>query len=250
MGSRTVIATLSAIVLVLVIGACTDTTGPPIDRSQLGDLTLLASVAGDDGTSVEPRILEQADSMPMLETYAASFWAHPGRNSSTTIRYLSGDADDNHHPREGPPKKRRSDDGSADDDDGSRDAGDGIFLSLLVPRGSLKKFPDGRKVGKRDSLLITITVDPVLFFVSLEPSGVEFSAKRPAELFINYAGAIRDFDQDGDEDEIDDLIERQLLKLWSKEGDGPWNPIEYEQSLEDRWFLGFLTHFSGHVISW
>ncbi len=247
MGSRTVIATSGAIVLVLVIGACTDTTGPPIERSLLDNLTLLASVAGDDGTSVEPRILKQADSMPLLETYAVSFWAHRGRNSSATIRYLpaptavgsSGDADDND-----------GDDDSDDDDDGARDAGDATFLSLLVPRGSLKKFPDGRKVRKHDSLLITITVDPVLFFVSLEPSGVGFSAKHPAELFINYAGAIRDFDRDGDEDEIDDLIERQLLKLWSREGDGPWNPIEYEQSLPDRWFLGLLRHFSGHVISW
>ncbi len=220
MGSRNVSAVLGAMLLVLLVLACTDTTGPPVDHSLPVDIGFVASVAGDDGSSVEPRIVKQS-AWPLLETYTVSFWATRNKTSSVVIRYVGGD----------------------------KASGD-TFLSLSIPRGSLKKHPDGTKVGKRDRILITITVDPARFLVSLEPSGLQFSKKRPAELFINYAGANRDFDRDGDVDEIDALIETQYLKLWSQEAGGPWSPVQFEHSVADRWFLGRLLHFSDHAISW
>ena len=236
MGSRKVIAALGAMLLVLVVLACTDTTGPPVDNSLPGDIGLVASVAGDDGGSVVPRILKRSAPWPRLETYTVSFWATRRETRSAVIRYLPYESDDD-------------DDEDDDDEDGYDEASGDTFLSLRIPRRSLKKY-DGTKVGKRDSILITITVDPARFLVSLEPSGLQFSGKHPAELFINYAGASRDFDGDGDVDEIDALIETQYLKLWSQAADGPWTPIQFEHSVEDRWFLGWLLHFSDHVISW
>lgn len=228
MGSRNVIGALGAMLLVLLVLACTDTTGPPVDHSLPVDIGFVASVAGDDGSSVEPHILEQS-AWPRLETYTVSFWATRDKTRSVVIRYLPSATAVHVH--------------------GKKASGD-TFLSLRIPRGSLKKYPDGTKVGKRDAILITITVDPDRFLVLLEPSGLQFSRKHPAELFINYAGASRDLDGDGDVDEIDALIETQYLKVWSQEADGPWTPVQSEHSVADQWFLGWLRHFSGHAISW
>ncbi len=220
MDSRKSIAAVGAISMMLGLLACTDATGPPPGGSALDDLALLArlaSVAGDDGTTVEPHIIQQSASVPLLETYSVSFWASNDRDHSATIRY--------------------------------QDGGD-TFLSLLIPRKSLKKLPNGKKVGKRDRVLITITVDPVRFLVSLEPSGLQFDKKHPAELFINYANANPDYNGDGATDQTDQLIEQHFLGMWSKEGGDPWDPIEFEQSVEDQWFLGLLLHFSDHAVSW
>ncbi len=216
MDRRKFVAALATTWMVLAAIACVDATGPPPGSSALGDLALLASVAGDDGTTLETRIIQQSASVPPLETYSVSFWARKDKDRSATIRYQDGDT----------------------------------FLSLLIPRKSLKKLPNGQKVGKNDSVLVTITVDPVRFLVSLEPSGLQFDKKRRAELFLNYAGANPDFDLDGDTDQTDQLIEQYFLGMWSKEGGDPWDPIEFEQSVEDQWFLGLLLHFSDHAISW
>lgn len=226
MDRRRVILGIGAVLLAL---ACVDSTGPPIEKMSLGDIGLVASVAGDDGSSVEPRILKQADHMPLLETYTVSFWAVRGETRSATIRYRASAA-------------------VGDEDDEAR--GD-IFLSLEIPRRALRRYPDGSKIAKGDAVLITITVDPTRFLLTLQPTGLVFSRKHPARLFISYAGAVRDFDFDGDVDEVDEFVEAHHLGLWSQEQEGdPWYPYFAVQSLADRWFLGLLRHFSGHVISW
>ena len=165
MGSRKVIAALGAMPLVLLVLGCTDTTGPPVDNSLLGDIGLVASVAGDDGSSVEPRILRQLPSWPLLETYTVSFWATRRETRCAVIRYLPS-ATGLH--LGGDDESVDEDDEDDDDDDGYEVVGGDTFVSLCIPRRSLKKYPDGTKLGKRDSILITITVDPARFLVSLE----------------------------------------------------------------------------------
>ncbi len=236
MGSRKVIAALGALWMVLVVLACTDTTGPPVDNSLLGDIGLVASVAGDDGSSVEPRIPEFEDGVE-LETDEVTFLAIRGQDCWATIRY-SGPADlgCTHH------AGNEYHNGWAVDPE--------IYLTLWVPRSALYQRPDGTNFKNGDAVEITIELDDEELLVSLEPSGLVFSEENPARLFLSYARAIWDFDGDGDGDKIDALIETQYLKLWSQEADGPWNPIQFAQSVADRWFLGWLLHFSDHAISW
>ena len=60
-------------------------------------------------------------------------------------------------------------------------------------------------------MLITITVeDPELLLFSLQPTGLKFSAEKPAELKIRYAHADDDFNEDGDVDGEDSHLETML----------------------------------------
>jgi hypothetical protein len=108
----------------------------------------------------------------------------------------------------------------------------------------------GRGVlAQGDSVLITVTVDPVALKVSFEPTGLQFGD--PAPLQMSYSGAGGDLNGDGVVDAFDADIESRLLGIWYREGPtDPWTPISARWAGEDKSFTSFLEHFSEYAVSW
>lgn len=131
------------------------------------------------------------DSPSAITTRSGSFWAVKGKDRELEIRYSDGED----------------------------------FLEFKVPSVALLRAPDGRTYQNGDSVLITVTVDPLnRIIVFFEPSGLTFNPSEPARLEMNYLKAADDIDDDGDHDSRDDLLESQL-KIWKQERPGQlWLP--------------------------
>lgn len=128
---------------------------------------------------------------PPLEDDTVSFWAFRGTSVETKLYFVA-------------PGGGRGDE----------------YLSLKLEDETLERYPDGSPFADGDSVLVTITVvDPALVLFELEPTGLQFSAAKPALLKIKYAEADDDFDDDGERDEDDDDIELRL-GIWRQERPG------------------------------
>lgn len=160
---------------------------------------LLAVVAGCGSGTTEPtpgeerpeaalKILRLAGNAPPIFNPVVSFWAKRGQNSEAELFF-------------------RKPDGSRGDK----------YVRLDLSDRSLLAYPDGRLFADGDSVLITMRVsDPQRILIELEPSGLRFNPKEPAELEIRYDHANGDFDEDGDQDGQDRQIE-QMLSIWRQE---------------------------------
>jgi hypothetical protein len=99
--------------------------------------------------------------------------------------------------------------------------GDSVTLvDFTVPAQSLLRRPDGSSVGPGDSVLVTISVvDPVRMIVRFEPSGLQFSPRKPARLRL--ALGMADLDLTG----VDASL-RSQLHIWRQERTGePWTQL-------------------------
>jgi hypothetical protein len=146
----------------------------------------------DSPGSVRPpeelTVVRLAATAPPLEASAVSFWAIKGQGAEQKLYFLN--------------------------EEGGRGE---EYLSLKLEDASLRLRPDGSAFAEGDSVLITITVeDPALLLFALEPSGLKFSATKPAELKIRYAQADDDLNEDGEIDDEDDHIET-ILGIWRQE---------------------------------
>ncbi len=235
-------AVLAALGVGTFLVACTDSTGPPIDkpppqRAVVADGELhsldwnalnrnlgfsVAGAASDQAptVAVEGGILASPTPNRLgLDRYRVSFWAVKGKTRWIQINYLGGFSTQ-------------------------------PFLRLVIPRGALYRYPDGSRVGRRDSVLVTVLVDPKRIRVELEPSGLRFSRWRAARLQIWYAGVNGDFNGDGVVDRQDAFIERHLLGIWvQEEPGGPWTVMAAEHSTRGKWFKVKLPHFSGYEVA-
>lgn len=156
---------------------------------------------------------------PTLDRYAVSFWGVRGQEREVYIKYLAPNGTWQTY----------------------------IEFEVTAPI----KRPDGSTIAVGDSILITISVDPVDFVVQLEPSGIHFDPNRPTELEFHYEGADPDFNGDGVVDDEDEYIERELLGVWYQEGViNPWGVIDSDHDLEDKEFELELEQFSGYAVSW
>ncbi len=100
-------------------------------------------------------------------------------------------------------------------------------------------------------MLITLTIDPVLFHVEFQPSGLQFSQQHPAELKLWYKNADPDLNGDGQVDHVDEAIRQNLLGVWlGSDGGSTWVEIASEHDLWIRRFETHLFHFSGVVTSY
>jgi hypothetical protein len=246
MGKRELFVALG----LLATAACTDLAGPPADGPH-GISAALAVVDGRAGVSVGNHILEQAPAAPPLETYELSFWAVRGQDSYVEIRY------------QGDQVGGRGVDPAVDRQVGGDVSGE-VFLSLYIPAKALSRYPDGTKIGKGERVLITISIDPVDLYVSLEPAGLVFNRRALPLLYLSYNGANPDYDGDGDVDEVDQYIEDNHLKLWCFHYSGGASaepgmragaaggkaPKASKSGKKNKSFIDELGKLSDHAVSW
>jgi hypothetical protein len=262
MSSRTLLIALTASTLVW---ACNDATGPSIDTAEAplvaadGTLHPLQWTAARSATGIGNEGLlrdlflvggvpaHTASPLP-IETFEVSFKAVRGRHSHVEINYANcpksssrGDKND----------EDDDDEDDGDDDDGERASTACPFLRLDIPWAALQTRPNGRRIGWRESVAITVSVNTSQILVNLEPSGLEFNPRNKATLTIWYGGADPDFNGDGVVDHEDARIERGRLKLWSQdEHGGPWHEMAATHSAAEKRFTVRLPHFSGYAVSW
>lgn len=199
-----------AVAMALAIGCSTDSGAPSPNDP--------GSERPPDGLTVA----RLSTSAPPLEESTVSFWAVKGQSVEQKLYFL--------------------------DDQGQRGE---EYLALKLEDESLSLRPDGSAIAEGDSVLITITVeDPALLLFSLQPTGLKFSAEKPAELKIRYAHADDDFNEDGDVDGEDSHLET-ILGIWRQEL--PGQPfvrlgsvkVEDEEELEAK-----LNGFSRYAIAY
>jgi hypothetical protein len=157
---------------------------------------------------------------PRPDRYEVSFRAVKGRARSIQINYRSG-----HGVRP--------------------------FLRFSVPRNALLRRPDGSRIERGESVLITVSVSRTRMRTDFEPSGLEFDPRYRPWVQVWYDGADGDFNGDGVIDRQDHEIERGRLWLWLQdEPGGPWQRLPARHSLHHQWFAAPLPHFSGVEPSW
>jgi hypothetical protein len=124
---------------------------------------------------------------PPLETTDTSFWAVKGEERELVLRFQ----------------------GQGGPGTGSK------FLQFSVSDNSLLARPDGSSFQTGDSVEISVSVDPGLYSVNFEPSGLRFNPSDPAELELDYG-----------ETEDDFLIREGEFDAWRQElSNQPWELI-------------------------
>ena len=177
------------------------------------------STSSEGKLTEELRFLRLAPGAPPLAAQTASFYAKVGEDREVRMFF---------RPRPGETDSTE-------------------FLRFRVDAGSLSRRPDGSPFAVGDSIRITITmIDLSRLIVDFQPSGLRFNAQRPAELKIRYENADHDFDDDGDEDERDALLEGSF-NVWKREDVAqPWFPLGSIRHLEidevDADIFGFTNH--------
>jgi hypothetical protein len=161
----------------------------------LGLLVGLSLSACDNSTESPPQIVDESEldfvpragTAPPLETMDTSFWAVKGEDRELRIRYQ-----------------------------GEGGSGSGKeFLDLRIEEQTLLRRPDGTAIAQGDSIEIFVTIDPQLFVVRLEPSGLQFNPNEPGKLEIDY--------DEAQEDYFDD---EALFDMWKQESTGdPWERL-------------------------
>ncbi len=206
----------------VALASCADTTGPPDPGDGTGP-TILKRVApaGSINFSIAAQGGAFSESGPGIDKHSFSFWVVKSVPNVANIRYVSAD---------GTPTS--------------------TFMSMDFPANALKHFPDGSKIEKGDSVLITVNVDPSLFLVRLEPSGLEFDGKHPVKLTIWYDELGDDLNQDGVVDTVDEDI-LSGLGVWYQENEGrPWSIQSSDNTPGSRTVRTELKHFSNYAVGY
>jgi hypothetical protein len=148
---------------------------------------------------------------PALATMDTSFWAVKGRDSELEIRYQG----------QGGPGTGKE------------------FLEFVVEEQTLLRRPDGTTFADGDSIEIRVTVDPLLFLVEFEPSGLEFNPNEPAKLELDY-----------DEAEDDFLVRESDIDFWLQEqSNEPWARLASIQVEELDEIEVLLTGFTRYALA-
>jgi hypothetical protein len=151
-----------------------------------------------DSTAAEDSLhfLHPSASGPALGERQVSFWAVRGETREVRIMYRA--------PAGG---------------------GDSVeFARLRVEDRSLVNRPDGTPIAQGDSILITLqVVDTLRLITEFSPQGLQFSASRPARLWLKFGEADPDLNGDGKVDATDTAL-LLALRIWRQEHSGdPWS---------------------------
>jgi len=204
---------LFAILVVLV--ACRDVAAPP-NEAAVADLQV-----SWPSSPAAIHTLRQAADAPPLESYQVSFWACDGEASTVTVNYQAV---------------------------GGQSVGQ-PFLRFDIPKNSLMSGPRGMRYRRGDSLLVTLTIDPVTFAVEFQPSGVWFSNGIPAQLTIWYENADPDLNGDGVVDATDQTLQQQIA-MWGHAADASWVRLPSDNDATLPSVSTVLRHFSEYAVSW
>lgn len=152
--------------------------------------------AGDDDD--DWTFLRPAQDAPSLAHTTTSFWAVRGQTRSGSIVY---------HARPGATDSTE-------------------LVRLVVHKGSLVRRPDGTRLAKGDSVLITLTVvDTVNLIVDFQPQGLVFARAAPAVMTFGYAETDPDLDFDGTIDDDDARLEAALTIGRQELRSDPFGPL-------------------------
>lgn len=202
------------VAVLLALAGCRDATAPRDDANPL------AEVVSPSTAYADLDILQQSPTAPPLETYQVSFWARKDRASTVVVNYQPA-------------------------------AGESVglpFLRFDIPRGGLTAGPNRPHLGNRDSVFVTLTIDPQSFSVAFEPTGVVFSRRRPATLAIWYGNADPDLNGDGAVNAADQTLAAQLA-IWGRpDRPAPW--LKTASQSGQQWVWTSLYHFSEYAVSW
>ena len=238
-------ARLRPLLAILLIAACTDGIGPdPAVQSSDRESSRISPELNILGVSREyansaPRSClrlgleswaapcSRAEILPnhtppaeLSGTFAASFWAVRGQDRVLQITY-------------------------------EYDGATYPLLEFEVPPKALRKRPDGTRISRGDSVLISVALDISRLFASFEPSGLRFSNRHPATLRVWYTAAGEDLNGDGTTDGEDTEIEDALLGLWTQQLDGdPWDPVGAVQATSENLFEASIYHFTNYAVGW
>jgi hypothetical protein len=199
----------------LTLAGCRDATAPSAES------IALAYVASELPAIAAPHFLRQAAGAPALETYRVSFWACDGEASTVTVNY---------QPVAGALLKQP-------------------FLRFDVPKNALATSPGGARMNRGDSVLVTLTIDPVTFAVEFQPSGMWFSKGVPAQLTIWYENADPDLNGDGVTDAADQLLEQQIA-VWADAANSRWVRLPSDNDTTLPSVSTLVYHFSQYAVSW
>ncbi|HEU4641393.1 MAG TPA: hypothetical protein VFS44_02985 [Gemmatimonadaceae bacterium] len=200
----------------------------------VGTCLVIASACGRDATappapapgpdSTDPSFIRARADAPQLTVARISFWATRAeeRTGALYFRSTTGDPADSTQ-----------------------------LVRLTIPRGALARLPDGSRVGRRDSVQITMTlVDPEHMIVEMEPSGLRFSNGHPAHLDFGYEQASDDIDGDGQVDG-EDQVKEAGLRLWRRETPGdPWLPVGGSKHQPHKHIDGDIEGFTQYAIAY
>ena len=203
--------------MALLVGlGCRDVAAPPEAPNAL------AAFASSPTPTDILHVLHQGATAPALERYQVSFWARTDRASSVSVDYQPA-------------------------------AGQSVgapFLRFAIPKDGLRTGGAGVHLRHRDSVQITLTIDPETFEIDFEPSGVRFSGKHPATLAVWYGNANPDFNGDGIVDAADEALAAQLA-IWGRPAKpAPWMKTMSKTLTGQQWVLGAIRHFSQYAVSW
>ena len=121
--------------------------------------TAADSLAPEQRSTSELRLLTVLPTAPSLAATTVSFYAVKGRNAGADLWYRA--------------RPGRTDSTK--------------MLEFRLNGASLDRRPDGSAIADGDSIRITITViNPANLIVDFQPSGLKFSAKEPARLKIFF----------------------------------------------------------------
>ena len=220
MPGQTVARRWLPLAILFCLTACRDVAAP------LGEVAnpefSLGAVTGKPTASEQLHVLQQSLTAPPLETYQVAFWARKDRASTVTVNYL---------PRSG--QSARS-----------------PFLRFDIPRDGLVSVPGDERFGRRDSVFITLTIDPESFSVDFQPSGVVFDRRHPATLVMWYENANPDLNADGVVNAADAALTAQLA-LWTRQATpSPWQKLGSGVEPTQPFVYSTLRHFSQYAVSW
>jgi len=125
------------------------------------------------------------------------------------------------------------------------------FMTFRVDKETLDRRPDGSAIATGDSVLITVTLrDAANLVVDFAPSGLRFSAARPARLHFNLALTDDDRNRDGTVNGSDDTVSQQLL-IWRQEApDQPWVAQPSVLNLAEQQIETDVLGFTGYAVAY
>lgn len=125
------------------------------------------------------------------------------------------------------------------------------FLRFRLEDGSLLRYPEdhpmaGAAFEPGDTVTLRIRVARDTLLADFGPDGLQFDPDRPAELKIDYIGADRDTDDDGE----DDPDFEEDIDLWRQEQPGePWFRAGVIKDFEGDELEADLTSFTIYAVA-